>query len=89
MQMTSELDFSEHYRALQIWAATGGSPAFIALIFKEAASLALIDGGRTVLQISDLSSAFERGITLPVAKISGNPFKMSQVALMSKIKTVY
>jgi len=89
MQMTSDLDFSEHYRAQQIWGATGGSPAFIALIFKEAASLALMDGGRTVLQISDLASAFDQGITLPAAKISGNPFRVSQFALMSKMKTAY
>jgi len=88
IQMTSGVDFSDHHRVQQVWAATGGNPAFVAMLFKEAASIALLNGGRTAIELDDLGDAFEKGITLPAALISGNPFLLQPAVLRSKLKKV-
>lgn len=77
------VDFREHAHVLRMWAATSGNPAFISLLFKEATSTALTAGRNTVVS-GDLAEAFATGITLSVAKVSGNPFTMSNHILASQ-----
>ena len=86
LELKFSVDFSDHWRVLQVWAATSGNPAFITLLLKDAAAVALSVGRKTVLE-SDLAEAYDRGITMSVAKTAANPFKISKQKLLADVNS--
>lgn len=69
-------DFNKPLHIQQMWAATGGNPAFISALFKKAIASALI-AKRSKVDEEDFAMAFDSGITLPTAEFHENPFRMS------------
>lgn len=74
------LDFQSRFHIQQIRAATAGNPAFISALLKKAIAIALI-GRRNTVDQEDFALAFDTGITISVAEIHKNPFRMSKQQL--------
>jgi hypothetical protein len=70
---------------LQIYAATGGSPAFVMALAKEAARFAL-EANSSQLTLDDLSQAWDSGVTAKASLSRNNPFRMSAAALAGAIR---
>lgn len=89
LALTSFIDFHDHLRVSQVWAATGGRPAYIVILFKEAVAIALArNASHTSIVLEDLAEAYDKGLTLSVAKVSGNPFRMSRQMLASAVGAI-
>lgn len=71
--------------ALQVYAATGGSPAFIMALTKEAARFAL-DAKTNLLTLEDFALAWSTGITAKASLCRDNPFESSATALASVLR---
>lgn len=74
------IDFRKPVHIQQMWAATGGNPAFISALFKKAIASVLI-AKRSKVDEEDFAIAFDSGITLPIAEMHENPFRMSSQKL--------
>jgi hypothetical protein len=68
--------FSDYDSYLRLWVATKGRPSYITLLIQTAIKIALHEANRNYVVIEDLAEAYERGITKPVTKFKGNPFRM-------------
>lgn len=75
----------QHDIALQIYAATGGSPAFVMALVKEAVRFAL-DAQSTHLTLDDFSLAWDAGITAKASLSRDNPFKSSLATLAAALR---
>jgi hypothetical protein len=84
LALDSFVDFHDHLQVKRIWAATGGNPAFVAILLKQAAFIAL-SAGRNQVVVADLAAAFDSGITQSAAKITRNPLAMSASALAAEV----
>jgi len=71
--------------ALQVYAATGGSPAFIMALTKEAA-LSALRAGATQLTLDDFATAWDSGITAKASLSKSNPFRMSAGMLAGTLR---
>jgi hypothetical protein len=74
-----------HDIALQIYAATGGSPAFVMALVKEAARFAL-NARSSQLTLDDFALAWDAGITMKASLSRNNPFKSSPAALAAILR---
>ncbi|WP_426087915.1 TniB family NTP-binding protein [Janthinobacterium sp. PSPC1-1] len=70
----------------QIYAATGGIPAFIMSLLKEAA-LQGLSSGKSCLELEDFADAWDAGITFEASITKDNPFRMSPAALEGSLRS--
>ena len=73
-------DSLSHHFLNQVWAATGGRPGVISLLYKTA-MLEALRGGRKDVMTSDFAAAFDTGCSIKFALVSENPFSMSKAML--------
>ncbi|MGQ5525342.1 TniB family NTP-binding protein, partial [Chitinimonas sp. PSY-7] len=71
--------------ALQIYAATAGSPAFVMALVKEAARFAL-NVQSSQLTLDDFAFAWDAGITAKASLSRDNPFRSSPAALAAVLR---
>lgn len=86
ISLTSVPAMNDLFAAKQVYAATGGIPAFIMSLIKEAALHAL-SSGKGCLGLEDFAAAWDAGITSQVSIAKDNPFRMSPAALESCLRS--
>lgn len=70
------IDFHKPLHIQQMRAATAGNPAFISALLKKAIYTTLTSG-RAAVDQEDFATAFDSGITFPIAELHENPFRLS------------
>lgn len=85
LQFQAVPHLDRHDVALQIYAATGGSPAFVMALVKEAVRFAL-DAQSKQLTLEDFSRAWMSGITAKASLSRNNPFELSAASLAGFLK---
>lgn len=80
LELTAFPKFDQIHLTNQMYAATGGSPAFVMALIKEGILEALKAGTRSVT-LEDFSTAWEKGITVQASLCRENPFRMSPGSL--------
>ncbi|HEY0063126.1 MAG TPA: TniB family NTP-binding protein [Telluria sp.] len=77
--------FDQTHNLHQIYAATGGSPAFVMSLIKESILEALKTGSSDVT-VEDFAKAWDAGITAHANLSHGNPFRMSAGSLATALR---
>ncbi|WP_043649410.1 TniB family NTP-binding protein [Chitinilyticum litopenaei] len=85
LQFQAVPHLDRHDIALQIYAATGGSPAFVMALVKEAVRFAL-DAQSNQLTLEDFVLAWDAGITAKASLSRDNPFKGSPATLAAALR---
>jgi len=86
LELTSVPAMDNLLATKQIYAATGGIPAFIMSLIKEAALHALARG-KSSLELDDFAGAWDAGITFEASITKDNPFRMSPAALEGSLRS--
>lgn len=77
--------FDQRHHAMQMYAATGGSPAFVMSVVKEA-TLHALKVGSDRLSLEDFEQAWESGLCLQASLVRKNPFRITQTELASSLR---
>lgn len=85
LQFQAVPHLDRHDIALQIYAATAGSPSFIMSLIKDAARFAL-DAKSNQLTLEDFALAWDGGITAKASLCRDNPFKISAASLAAALR---
>lgn len=85
LRLTAVPHMSDLFSCTQVYAATGGNPAFIISLVKEAALNALSIGNESI-DVDDFAVAWERGLIAGASLVKENPFRMSQGALAAVLR---
>jgi GTPase SAR1 family protein len=79
-------NFTSLFLSQQIYSATGGSPSFIAALFREGL-LHAFRAGRNNLSIEDFSAVWDAGPMDSASLVKKNPFKMSPSMLAAHLRS--
>ncbi len=85
LSLKSIPDLNYLFLSTQVYAATGGIPAFIISLIKEAVLNAL-SSGHDNISLDDFAIAWDRGLISESSLVKDNPFRMSQGALAGALR---
>ncbi len=86
LELTAFPRFDDLHIINQMYAATGGNPAFLMSLIKESILDALKSGTSNV-SIDNFAAAWNKGITFQATLCKNNPFLMSQGSLAGAIRS--
>ncbi|MGK5027461.1 hypothetical protein [Janthinobacterium sp. RB2R34] len=87
LELTAFPRFDQMHPMHQMYAATGGSPAFVMSLIKESI-LEALKAGASDVTLEDFATAWERGITAHASLCRANPFRMSPGTLATALRGV-